>query len=298
MSRRLRSSKVRHVFCDLPKDIDTWSNFTLDSTMGEHNFINASNKYFALSVRGGGGPVIVGNLGDKPGKFGDSPATLNGHKDAVLDMAFNPFDDGVLATGSKDCKICTWRIPEGGLKESQHTPLQCLGGHRKKVTLLEFHPTSSNVLTSADANGVIKLWDIEKGEAQADTGGMIEKAICCLQWNQDGSQLFTSAKDKFCRMFDPRVKDPVVEWKSHVGAKAVKGCFIHDWNQLITTGCNKQAKREVKIFDLRKLSNKSALVTEGLDSGAGHIMPFFDQATKLLYLGGKGDGNIRIFGAG
>ena len=32
-----------------------------------------------------------------------------------------------------------------------------------------------------------------------------------------------------------------------------------------------------------------------VDSGGGVIMPHFDRATKLLYLAGKGDGNIRIY---
>ena len=35
--------------------------------------------------------------------------------------------------------------------------------------------------------------------------------------------------------------------------------------------------------------------TENLDTMSGGLMPFFDADTKVLYLAGKGDGNIRYY---
>lgn len=32
-----------------------------------------------------------------------------------------------------------------------------------------------------------------------------------------------------------------------------------------------------------------------LDQSAGVLMPFYDQDTSVLFLGGKGDGNIRYY---
>jgi len=37
------------------------------------------------------------------------------------------------------------------------------------------------------------------------------------------------------------------------------------------------------------------LVKENLDTSAGILMPFWDEDTKMLYLAGKGDGNIRYY---
>ena len=111
MSSRIRSSKVRHVFCDEPKPEFTYSGFTLDTTLGDHPFISCSTKYvsracsrldfvflvvriiitmicvcryFACSLRGGGGPVLVWNFGryGKVDQGGKKPPVLNGHKDA------------------------------------------------------------------------------------------------------------------------------------------------------------------------------------------------------------------------
>ena len=45
MSSRIRSSKVRHVYCDEPKQEFTYSGFTLDTTLGDHPFISCSSKY-------------------------------------------------------------------------------------------------------------------------------------------------------------------------------------------------------------------------------------------------------------
>jgi len=295
MSSRIRSSKVRHVFCDEPKSEFTYSGFTLDTTLGDHPFISCSTKYFACSVRGGGGPVLVWNFGKygKVNKGGKKPPTLNGHKDAVLDTAFSPFHPNVLVTGSLDASICVWGIPEGGLTEDSKEPLSRLKGHSKKVTFTSFHPTSENVLATVSADKTVKLWDIEKGEA-AITLKNHKNVIQDIKWNENGSQIFTSCKDKFCRLFDPRTPDVVQKFKAHLSVRAAKGCYLDCWNKMVTTGFNKTAQRELKMWDTRKLGKKP-LRREQLAAGGGIIMPHFDRATKLLYLPGKGDGNIPIW---
>lgn len=54
--------------------------------------------------------------------------TINGHSAAVYDTAWNPFNDNILATGSDDCTVKLWEIPEGGLKETMKDPLVTLSG--------------------------------------------------------------------------------------------------------------------------------------------------------------------------
>jgi len=39
----------------------------------------------------------------------------------------------------------------------------------------------------------------------------------------------------------------------------------------------------------------SPIRTENIDTAAGIIMPFFDNDTNMLYLAGKGDGNVRYY---
>ena len=47
------------------------------------------------------------------------------------------------------------------------------------------------------------------------------------------------------------------------------------------------------IWDSRDLTKQ--IHTESLDQSAGVIMPFYDEDSKVLYLAGKGDGNIRFY---
>ena len=110
-------------------------------------YLSSFLRFFACSLRGGGGPVLVWNFGKygNVNKGGIKPGLINGHKDAgsstffislfcriktnmsfcihplVLDTAFNPFHPNVLATGSLDASICIWGIPEGGMKGNTQT---------------------------------------------------------------------------------------------------------------------------------------------------------------------------------
>lgn len=71
-----------------------------------------------------------------------------GHKGAVLDIAWCPHNDDVIASASEDCTVKLWQIPEGGLKENLTDPVVDLGSHQRRVTLLVWHPTAMNVLLS------------------------------------------------------------------------------------------------------------------------------------------------------
>ena len=71
-----------------------------------------------------------------------------GHKGAVLDIAWCPHNDYVIASGSEDCTIKVWQIPDGGLTENLTEPVVDLSHHQRRVTLLVWHPTAQNVLLS------------------------------------------------------------------------------------------------------------------------------------------------------
>ena len=60
-----------------------------------------------------------------------------------------------------------------------------------------------------------------------------------------------------------------------------------------TVGFTKQSQRQIKVWDVRDLSKMVHKVD--LDQAAGVIVPYYDCDTKVLYLCGKGDGNIRYY---
>ena len=59
MSRFVRQSKVRHVFCQPEKPENQYLDLRLSSATGDHNYIKANTKFFAFSVSTAGGSLAV-----------------------------------------------------------------------------------------------------------------------------------------------------------------------------------------------------------------------------------------------
>ncbi|KAH8060273.1 hypothetical protein JL720_13611 [Aureococcus anophagefferens] len=190
-----------------------------------------------------------------------------------------------------------WGIPPDGLTETITEPLVDLHGHGRKVTLLRFHPTANNVLGSVSGDFSVKVWDIEKG---CEVSGMPahEQLIQDLVWDYEGKMWATTCKDKKVRLGDPRAGAVAMELpEAHAGAKSVKMTFLGDTGRFqrrfATVGFTKQSQRQIKVWDVRDLSKMVHKVD--LDQAAGVIVPYYDCDTKVLYLCGKGDGNIRYY---
>lgn len=219
---------------------------------------------------------------------------LAGHAGPVLDFDFNPFDESIIATASEDSTIKLWQIPEGGLTANISTPVQDLTGHSRKVTLLRFHPTASNALLSASSDQTVKLWDIEKGLDINSNGDVHENLIQDIVWDYHGNQYAISSKDKAVRLVDARTgtTSSIIE-NAHEGTKSFKLTYLGQSNKLVSVGFTKSSLRQFKIWDPR--NTREELLRVEIDQAAGVIMPFYDADTGLLYLSGKGDGNVRCY---
>jgi len=274
----------------------------LSTVTGEQQYIKASTKYFGVALAGGGGPLMVGRL-DRPGRFESGTSQLIvGHTGAVLDFDWNPFDDTMLATASEDCTMKLWGIPEeweptdenGKARKGENLTesLVDLHGHAKKVTLVRYHPSASNVLLSSSADCTVKVWDVEKGEAI--TTAEVPDLTQDIVWDLNGDSYATSCKDKIVRVFDGRQASVTATIEpAHEGSKSTKLVFLGDNGKILTCGASRQSSREVKIWDLANLSKP--LHTETVDTASGAMIPLYDNDTNVLYLCGKGDGQIRLY---
>lgn len=298
---KFHSSKFRHVYCDAPKTEACHTGFRLSTVTGDQQYIKASANYFAVALFGGGGQVYVGRH-DRPGRFmeGSTP-TLHGHSGSILDFEWNPFDDSMLATASEDTTIKIWNIPENwepidekGISKSGDDIVESLVdlvGHSKKVNLLKFHPTASNVLLSTSSDSTCKIWDIQTACELSTFDGM--DSLCQdIVWDDRGDNYATTCKDKAVRFIDARTQTETQKIvQAHDGVKGVKVLYMGETGKVITTGHSRQSGREVKVWDLANLS--APVHTEKIDSAAGVLMPMYDRDTKVIYLCGKGDGNVR-----
>ena len=143
-SKIVRASKYRQIFGEPAKPEHCFSDLELSPVTGDHNvrppaartrpllshtptltdrlsphfpqYIRCNTKFFSVSARGGGGPVLVMPF-SATGKLPRGYPLINGHAGAVLDTAWNPFNEHCLATGSDDATVrrggaCAWRVRE------------------------------------------------------------------------------------------------------------------------------------------------------------------------------------------
>uniref|UniRef100_A0A7S1VA20 Coronin n=1 Tax=Sexangularia sp. CB-2014 TaxID=1486929 RepID=A0A7S1VA20_9EUKA len=297
MARFVRSSKYRHVFTPPQKTEEWFNGVRVSKTAWEgSDYVAASTSKFAMCWgTAGGGAVAVVNFSDK-GKLpeGDKMPIINGHKNPVLDLAWNPFNESLLATASEDGYSKIWKIADEGLTESltADDAVQSLKGHRRKVGTVAWHPTANNVLATSSQDYTVKLWDIEKGEAKVTLDGP-KDLIHATQWNRDGSLLAITGKDKQIRFGDPRTANFEASWQGHDGVKGARVLFLND-GKIFSTGFDRQSSRQYRVWDPRGDTSKP-LVSVNLDVSSGVLMPKYDYDTSILFIAGRGDGNIRFF---
>jgi coronin-1B/1C/6 len=290
--RVVRASKYRHVFGAPAKKENTYDGVKASRSAWDSNKIKVNTKFLALAWEAsGGGAFAVINL-ENQGKL---PATLPlvcGHKAEVLDIDFHPFNEHLIASASEDCLVKIWQIPEGGLKSNLSDSVQSLGGHKRKVGTTDFNPVANNVLATSSLDFEIRIWDVEKGSALNIVHGHAD-IINSVAWNHNGSLLATASKDKKSRIIDPRANKIVAEKEAHAGTKGSRVIFTGKTERLLTVGFSKTSERQYALWDQRNL--EAPLVIENIDNASGIIMPFFDADTGVLFLAGKGDGNIRYY---
>lgn len=136
------------------------------------------------------------------------------------------------------------------------------------------------------------VWHIGRGEA-INVIDCHTDVIYSMSLNRDGSLLATTSKDKKLRIIEPRSGLVKSETICHSGSKASKVTFLGSTGKLLTTGFSRHSDRQYAVWDQHDLNRPLAIDT--IDSSSGVVFPFYDQDTNIVYLAGKGDGNIRYY---
>lgn len=295
MSKIVRQSKYRHVFGTGARKEDCIDGVKTTRTAWDSNYAAANMKFWAVCWEAaGGGSFAVGTWTGQKGKWDGKNGLVAGHKGPVVDLDWNPFNDNLVASASEDCTVKIWSIPDAGLGDKNMVDaVQTLSGHKRKVGSVKFHPTANNVLASSGADYAVKIWDIEKGESKYDVEAVATDLIQNCEWNYDGSLLCSSSKDKKLRIIDPRQKKVTAEVEAHLGVKGGRSIWLGSRDKVFSVGFSKTSEREYALWDPKKLSEP--LVRTNVDSASGVLLPFYDNDTSVLFLGGKGDGNIRYY---
>lgn len=84
------------------------------------------------------------------------------HEAEVNSLAFNPFSEWILATGSSDKTVALWDLRK--LSKKLHSFEQ----HTDEVYQIQWSPFNETILGSCSADRRLNVWDLSRiGEEQA-----------------------------------------------------------------------------------------------------------------------------------
>lgn len=289
--RVVRSSKFRHVYGQSLKREQCYDNIRVSKSSWDSTFCAVNPKFLAIIVESAGGGAFIVLPHNKVGRIPADHPLVGGHKGPVLDIAWCPHNDNVIASGSEDCVVKVWQIPDGGLSRTLTEPVVDLLYHQRRVGLVLWHPSALNVLLTAGSDNQVVIWNVGTGEVliHIDCHPDIVFSAC---FNWDGSQLVTTCKDKKIRIIDPRTGEIESEALCHEGAKATRAIVLRH-GLIFTTGFNRSSERQYSLRAPDALSEPIVMVD--LDTSNGVMFPLYDPDTNLVYLCGKGDSVIRYF---
>ncbi|RLN91563.1 hypothetical protein BBJ28_00007931 [Nothophytophthora sp. Chile5] len=262
--------------------------------------IAANSTFWAAPVAGAGGPVLVEALGATGKAQNGAAPVLNGQKAEVTTLAFNPFDDSLLATGSADATIQLWSLAAHSPTGSFNAPTQpemTLSGHTKGLRALQFHPTAANVLCSTSHDLSLRFWDLEVGQERLHLDGKLDDVVWNMAFNEDGSLLATASRAKIVRVFDPRQHEHALVAMG-CGHESSKPQFVTwaDATRLLTIGINARNETLVSFWDARSLLEPlgEPVVVQSAASAASTTTPFplYDASSRLLFLVSTGTRHI------
>ncbi|XP_028824583.1 coronin-1C-A isoform X2 [Denticeps clupeoides] len=291
--RVVRQSKFRHVFGQAVKNDQCYDDIRVSRVTWDSAFCAVNPKFVAIIVEASGGGAFLVLPLSKAGRIDKSYPTVCGHTGPVLDIDWCPHNDHVIASGSEDCAVMVWQVPENGLVTSLSEPVVVLEGHSKRVGIVTWHPTSRNVLLSAGCDNVIFIWNVGTGEALVTLEDQHPDLIYSVCWNRNGSLICTSCKDKKIRIIDPRKEELLAEReKAHEGARPMRAIFLSDGN-VFTTGFSRMSERQLALWNPENM--EEPITVHEMDTSNGVLLPFYDPDTNVVYLCGKGDSSIRYF---
>ncbi|XP_018494080.1 coronin-6 [Galendromus occidentalis] len=286
----VRASKFRHTYGQALKKENCYDNVRITKSSWDSNFCCANPKFIAIiTEQAGGGAFLVLPI-KQVGRVDPNAPLVAGHKGPVLDIAWSPFNDNVIASASDDTMVRVWNIPNMGLIRTMTDPVVELAGHQRKVQSIHWHPTALNVLLSVGADCKLIIWNV----GTSDILSVIDHPdiVFSLCWNWDGSRVVTTCKDRKIRVYNPRTGEVECEGEGHEGAKPQKAIYLRD-GLIFTTGFSKMSERQ---FALRVESSLGEpVMMDELDTSNGVLFPYYDPDVNLVFLCAKGDSNIRYF---
>jgi len=166
--------------------------------------------------------------------------------------------------------------------------------HSRKCISVQWHEAAESLIATHSIDKTVKIWDINEDrcdEAMMTFTDMPDYATS-IRWSPSGKMLGAMIKNKKMAVFDPRQEAAIVKCDGHLGPRQQRLQWVDD-ETLITSGFDREAKRQWSTWDLRNM--EQPLVTGALNEGSGVPYIFFDREYKILILAGRGDNTAGVY---
>eukprot|EP00210_Caulerpa_lentillifera_P005887 g5629.t1 len=212
---------------------------------------------------------------------------LLGHDAEGYGLAWSPFHDGQLLSGSDDKKICLWNISANTSSENCMEALSVYQSHEGVVEDVAWHMKHPNLFASGGDDHLLCLWDTRTPAlngpfAKCESHRSEINSVSFNPFNE--WLLATGATDRLVVLHDMRY----LQKQLHVLEKHEQDVFAVKWSptdEAILASCG--ADRRILIWDLSKIgqSQSAEEAKEGppelLFVHGGHISKVSDFAWNL-----------------
>ncbi|XP_041456769.1 coronin-1A-like [Lytechinus variegatus] len=288
----VRKSKLRHVFGSEFKKDQCFESIRVTTNTKAQLICAVNPKLVAVVTdKGDGGNSLLVVPHNKNGRIApDTPQVSQ--EAAIIDIAWSPFNDNLIASSDENGFIYFWEIPDEGLTGNSVEPLISVKAHENRCSMIRWHPLAENVLLSVGMDLRVCVWNIDEGVFILDI--KTSHAVQDVCWSPDGKKFATASKDKKIRIYNGRTAQLEQEFAGHGGSKEMRISFLRG-NRLLSTGFSKMSDREYKLLQLKDHGEPECLLHEQIDTAHGALYIFADPDLNIVYLVGKGDSVFRYY---
>uniref|UniRef100_A0A8D1K6X0 Coronin n=2 Tax=Laurasiatheria TaxID=314145 RepID=A0A8D1K6X0_PIG len=175
-------------------------------------------------------------------------------------------------------------------------------GHQGNVLDIKWNPFIDNIIASCSEDTSVRIWEIPEGGLKRNmTEALLElhghsRRVGLVEWHPTTNNiLFSAGYDYKVLIWNLDVGEPVKMIDCH--SDVILCMSFNTDGSLLTTTCKDKKLRVIEPRSGRVLQEDLSmpLIEEEIDGLSGLLFPFYDADTHMLYLAGKGDGNIRYY---